>query len=133
MSNAAANGRSILIVSDISYRETPQRTLRLDLRVRANHGLARAYLRLGDADRAIGHAFLAKLVERFGTAAPWDQDALAEEADEFELLAEAHTDVAEDAINTGSDFATADAVYARRGDLHRQYRRWLATVPWESC
>lgn len=106
--------------------------LRLDLRVRANHGLARACLRLGDPDRAIGHAFLAKLVERFGAAAPWDQDSLAEEADEFELLAEAHTEVAEDAITSASDFATADAVYARRDEVHRRYRRWLATVPAET-
>jgi putative glycosyltransferase (TIGR04372 family) len=107
-------------------------SLRPDLRVRANLGLARAYLRLGDLDRAVGHAFLAKLVARFGVDAPWSQDALAEEADEFELLAEAHTDIAEEAINAASDFATADALYARRDDIHRQYRHWLATVPGET-
>jgi putative glycosyltransferase (TIGR04372 family) len=106
--------------------------LRLGLRARANLGLGRAYLRLGAPDRAVGHAFLAKLVARFGADAPWAQDALAEEADEFELLAEAHTDVAEWAISTASDFATADALYARRDGIHRQYRHWLATLPGET-
>jgi putative glycosyltransferase (TIGR04372 family) len=106
--------------------------LGLDLRTRANLSLARAYLRLGDPRRAVGHAFVAKLVARFGADPPWAQDAPAEEADEFELLAEAHTDVAEWAISTAGDFATAGALYARRDDVHRQYRDWLASVPAET-
>lgn len=99
------------------------------LRARANAHLAQIYLLLGDLDRAIGCAFLARLLDRYGADAPWDQDELAEEPDEFELLAEAHNDVGEFAINFASDFATAAVVYARRDDLCRRYERWMASVP----
>lgn len=107
--------------------------LRPDFRTRAHRGLAEAYLLLDDLDRAIGHAFTARLIARFGPDAPWDQDELAEEADEFEELAEAHGDVGEFAIDFANDFAAAARAFGRRERVRAEYARWLATVPAATC
>jgi putative glycosyltransferase (TIGR04372 family) len=99
------------------------------LRARVSHQLAEVYTLASDLDRAVGHAYLARLVERFSDVAPWDQDELAEEPDEFELLSEAHNAVAEYLINFTNDFTAAAAVYARRDELRQRYVGWLAAVP----
>ena len=103
--------------------------LDLPWRIQVNNYLAEQAVRLGDFDRAIGHGYIARLLKRYGEDAPWNQAALAEEADEFELLSEVHNDLAEFAINFESDFSTATALYARRDETRRDYTRWLTTVP----
>jgi putative glycosyltransferase (TIGR04372 family) len=102
--------------------------LSLDTRIEANRKLARSLLPLGEYERAAGHEYVANLLTRFGPAAPWDQDDLAAEADEFELLSEANVELAEDAINYLSDFAVAATMYRRRDAVQDEYRRWLTTV-----
>jgi putative glycosyltransferase (TIGR04372 family) len=98
----------------------------------AHHYLSQVYLALGDLDRAVGHAYLLRLLRRYGDYAPWDQDDLAEGPDEFEALCEVHNELAEFAINFHSDFAAAAALYDRRDEARRGYERWLATVPPET-
>jgi putative glycosyltransferase (TIGR04372 family) len=98
-------------------------------RAEANDLLALAHLRLGDPARAVGHRHVAELLRRYGPDAPWRQDELAEEPDEFEALAAAHNDLAEIALNEHADFAAAEDMYRRRDAVWAHYREWLAAVP----
>jgi putative glycosyltransferase (TIGR04372 family) len=98
-------------------------------RILANSLLSEIHLATGDLDRAVGYAYVAKLIQRYGPDAPWAQDHLVEEADEFELLATAYCELGEHAINFGSDFQAAAELAQRREQLHVEYERWLASTP----
>ncbi len=101
-------------------------------RVQANVLLSEIYVVTGHLDRAVGHAYVARLLRRYGPDAPWAQTHLVEEADEFELLAAAYCEVGEFAINFASDFAAAAELAQRREQLHVEYERWLASTPAET-
>lgn len=92
-------------------------------RAAANAGLAAAYLRLGDLDRAAGHAYQARLLARYGEHAPWDRDGPPAEADEYELLSDALGELAERALRLGD--APFLALSARRDRVRDDYARWL--------
>lgn len=94
---------------------------------RANDGLARVYLHAGDLDRAIGHRYASGLAGLTDTDRPPTDPNL--EPEEYEQLAAAHLYIAEDAINSASDFALAAQVYRRVDVVRARYAAWLATVP----
>jgi putative glycosyltransferase (TIGR04372 family) len=100
-----------------------------DVAADAHTCLAAGYLRLGDPRRAVAHAYWVELLRRSGPDVPWDRDDLAEHPDEFELLAGVHNDLAELAINTAGDFATAARLYRMREEVRAEYRDWLAAAP----
>jgi putative glycosyltransferase (TIGR04372 family) len=100
-----------------------------DVSADAHTCLAAGYLRLGDPRRAVAHGYRAALLRRCGPDAPWDRNALADDPDEFELLAGVHNDLAELAINTAGDFAAAARLYRMREEVRAEYREWLAAAP----
>jgi putative glycosyltransferase (TIGR04372 family) len=103
--------------------------VRPDVAADAHTGLSANYLRLGDPDRAVAHAYWGALLRRYGQDSPWDRDTLADLPGEFELLAEVHNDLAELAINTAGDFEAAARLYRMREEVQADYREWLAAAP----
>ncbi|MBX9626389.1 MAG: TIGR04372 family glycosyltransferase, partial [Gemmataceae bacterium] len=101
--------------------------LTVDDAVQAHYYLSEVLSLAGDLRRGLEHGCLARLLQRHGPAAAWEDDPPSG-PDEFEALADAHNDLAELAINTRTDFRTAKAIYRSGEELQAQYNRWLGEV-----
>jgi putative glycosyltransferase (TIGR04372 family) len=125
LDNVCRDCRQVLSLSDLKHAEITE----------AHFYLSEALVLLGELDRSLEHAFVARLLTRYGPHSAWgnldtwETGGLTPGPDEFELVCDSHNDLAESAINRRSDFATAETLYQRGEHYRRRYAEWLEQVP----
>jgi putative glycosyltransferase (TIGR04372 family) len=90
----------------------------------AHAALGRCFARLNQIERAVSHVATHLWIDRFGDLSDelQNSESLLADSRTFELVIEAHNDLAEFVINYHADFGAAIDFYRRKDQLQESYR-----------